>query len=79
MERLRLIPGDPQTGGTPLRSEEPAKFRLYWLRRSEEASRTRAIGRREAVKYFFDEASFDHLRTRFEPLAADETFEVVNT
>jgi predicted kinase len=59
--------------------EAGAEFRLYWLQCSEESSRIRAIGRREAGSYLFDEASFDHLRTRFEPLADDEDFEVVNT
>jgi predicted kinase len=60
-------------------TEVGAQFRLYWLQCSEETSRTRAFGRREAGSYLFDEASFDHLRTRFEPLADDEAFEVVNS
>lgn len=60
-------------------TEAGAKFHLYWLQCSEETSRARALGRKEAGGYIFDDASFDHLRTRFEPLADDETFEVVTT
>jgi predicted kinase len=60
-------------------TEAGATFRLYWLRCSEETSRTRAIGRREVGSYLFDKPSFDHLRTRFESLSDDETFEVINT
>ncbi len=60
-------------------TEARANFRLYWLQCSEETSRTRVIGRREAGSYRFDSASFDLLRTRFEPLTDDEIFEVVTT
>lgn len=62
-------------------SQLQAPTRLYALRCSEETARARCLARNAALggSLFIAPNTFDVLRSRFEPLAADEAHELVST
>lgn len=58
-----------------------ARARLYCVRCSEETARQRCRARNQdpGDSLFIADATFDTLKARFEPLAPDEPFELVDT
>jgi predicted kinase len=58
-----------------------AATRLYWVRCADDVARTHCRDRNLHLgrDYFIDDHAFDELRARFEPLQADENFELMDT